>query len=184
MTWRIIPILHPPLGNTRDLKTFIQLKYMGSPPDQKSTLQERGGLLIRYTFNIGHYVSKTKHGLYRLLKYTWWLMFVRLYNMRVSESFGVIIFAEKHHWRHADSPTSWSDCTVRTCYSQLHWYMASHADIFISPWETYITSFTNTCMFRHSKTTQVPLNLVSGTYTNSYILFYWNMEDESTFPFC
>ena len=41
----------------------------------------------------------------------------------------------------------------------------------------YIAYYINPCMVSNGKKAWVLLNFIAGTYTNSYILLTWNMED-------
>ena len=117
------------------------------------------------TFNIGHHVSllttTVKHGPSRLLKFTWWLLLVRISKMKLPLSFWVYRLAVRLFCGFSDAtigqPANSLDLTLGTYPPP---YLASPPYIIISILEMYIASSTNSWMFRCGNTMGVVLNPV------------------------
>ena len=58
-------------------------------------------------FNIGKqvssYIKLMKHGLCKLIEFTWCLILIRLSKMKLMPSFGVYRFVEKLHFGYSDA---------------------------------------------------------------------------------
>ena len=101
LPWRIIPLRQTLPGTTMAMKCFRRLICLGYHPYQKNILQELGGLELRVTFNIGQqvalYTTTAKHGPKILLKFTRWILLVRLAKINYRRPSELNIFSEKLH---------------------------------------------------------------------------------------
>ena len=96
-TLKNYPLTAYPVGDNQGPEIFRRLNWLGAPPRPKK-YPPITGRLITYmhvqNWSLGFIVQKTvKHVLIRLLEFTWWLLLVRLANVKLPPYFGVYSLA-------------------------------------------------------------------------------------------
>ena len=91
--------------------------------------------------------TTVKYGPIRLLEFTWWILLVILYKMKLPPYFGVYRLAVGFSCGYSNDPIDRpSESLDRVPDTDLPPYSASPIDLGISPWEKYIAYSTNPCM--------------------------------------
>ena len=100
----IIPLGYP-AGYHQGPEPFQANELSGAPTRQRQ-YPPRTGRIITYVYIkyfshrfILHNILKTEHGLFRILKYIWWLPLARPTKVKLPASFGVYRFMVRFCWR-------------------------------------------------------------------------------------